>query len=253
MTDPIRVLVPNPGAMTLEGTNTWVLRGTPGEPAVVVDPGPDHLGHLATVRATCADGIAEIWITHGHQDHVGGAARLAHWADCPIRAYDGRLSTGRPLRAGVVAELPAGPVVCLELPGHTADSIGLVMSTGTDTVMLCGDTVLGRGSTQIAWPDGDLGHYLASLDAMERAVDEHVVARLLPGHGPVVRDPSARIAQYRAHRLARLEQVRTSYEAGHTSVPALVEAVYGDLVGATRRAAELTVRAQLAYLGLPGR
>lgn len=249
---PFAILVPNAGAMTLEGTNTWVLPGPAGEPAVVVDPGPDHLRHLSRVQSACPKGIAEIWITHGHQDHVGGAPRLASWAGCPIRAYDPRLSTGEPLPEGEVDTAAGRRVVCLALPGHTGDSVGFVLPDDAGTPMLCGDTVLGRGSTQIAWPDGDLGRYLETLDRMAAAVVEYRVGSLLPGHGPVVRDPAERIARYRAHRLERLDQIRAALAAGQTSVGAILDRVYGDLVGSTRVAAERTVRAQLAYLELPG-
>lgn len=254
MTEPIRILVPNPSAMTLEGTNTWVLPGTGRRPSVVVDPGPDHFAHLARVRSACPHGIAEIWITHGHQDHVGGADRLAEWTGAPIRALSRRISTTRPWRGGDSEQVNGISVTCIALPGHTSDSIGFLVpeDNGADGAMLfCGDTVLGRGTTQIAWPDGNLEQYLASLDTLDRLIEQKAVRRLMPGHGPIIGDPATRIAGYRRHRLQRLDQVRAAYQAGNTSVSAILDRVYGELVGTTRRAAELTIRAQLEYLRLP--
>lgn len=250
MTEPLRLLVPNPGAMTLAGTNTWILPGVNGSEAVVIDPGPDSFPHLDRVRAACPGGISEIWITHGHDDHVGGALRLAEWVGCPIRAYDPAISMTDALRDGERGQVGGDAVLCVTLPGHTRDSIGFIVFLHDGPVMFCGDTILGRGTTQISWPDGNLALYLATLDKMERLTEQYGIRRLMPGHGPIVTDPIGRIRAYRAHRLQRLDQIRIAYRAGHTSVPALVDAVYGDLVGPTQKAAEQTVRAQLEYLEL---
>lgn len=251
MPQPLRILVPNPSALTLEGTNTWVLPGSAGNPAVVIDPGPDDFAHLARVRSACPDGIEEIWITHGHLDHVGGAARLAEWTGCSIRALDPQVSMTDPLRDGERGEVGGMAVICVTLPGHSSDSIGFIVSDPHGNMMFCGDTILGRGTTQIAWPDGNLAQYLASLDKMARLVDQYAITRLMPGHGPIVHDPAARIIRYREHRLERLDQVRRAYAEGQTSVAAILDRVYGEIVGTTQRAAELTIRAQLEYLELP--
>ncbi len=251
MTEPLRLLAPNPDALTLDGTNTWVLPGAGGASALVIDPGPDDFAHLDRVRRACPEGIEQIWITHGHPDHVGGAPRLAEWAGCPIRARSPQVSTTDPLRDGETSTVAGRSLLCVTLPGHTSDSVGFLVSTPAGTALACGDTILGRGSTQITWPDGNLAQYLATLDKMADLVDRHAITRLLPGHGPVVRDPDDRIRYYRDHRLKRLEQVRRAYDEGKTSVALILERVYGDIVGDVRRAAELTIRAQLEYLGLP--
>ena len=128
-------------------------------------------------------------------------------------------------------------------PGHTSDSVAFHLPH--DGSLLTGDTVLGRGTSLVAWPDGDLGDYLASL---MRLRDVTPVERLLPGHGPVLDQPAAVIDAYLAHRRARLEEVRDVVAEGVTDPRAIVERVYADMPTSVWPAAEMTVRAQLAYL-----
>jgi glyoxylase-like metal-dependent hydrolase (beta-lactamase superfamily II) len=221
---------PNPGPMTLDGTNTWVLRA-PGAPrTVVVDPGPLDEAHLRAV-ATHAP-VEAILVTHGHPDHTDGVPLFAELTGAPVLDLHGEITAaGLTLRA-------------LDTPGHTSDSVCyLVDGAG----VLSGDTILGRGTTIIAWPDGDLGDYLASLDVLAGLGPLPV----LPGHGPALASCAAAATWYRAHRLARLDQVRAAVAAGAGDAAAVVRAVYADVDQALWPAAEASVRAQLAYLGAP--
>ena len=228
-----RVLAPNPGPMTLDGTNTWVLR-SPGGEAIVVDPGPLDEGHLGRVAA--AGDIRTVVTTHHHIDHTEGLERLLEL--CPGASVwrpsteDGSLGVdGLELRA-------------IATPGHTADSVTLVGGVGDERVVLTGDTILGRGTTVVAHPDGDLGDYLGSLRLLELLGPVPV----LPGHGPALGDCGAAAAFYLRHRLARLDQVAAARDAGATTPREVVEVVYADVDPELWPAAELSVRAQLAYL-----
>jgi glyoxylase-like metal-dependent hydrolase (beta-lactamase superfamily II) len=223
----------NPGPMTLDGTNTWLLRAPSGE-AIVVDPGPNDDRHLAAVVA--AGEIGTVITTHHHTDHTEGVDRLLEL--CP----DARLwqpSTGDSSLAVDGLELRS-----IATPGHTADSICLVGGVGDERVVLTGDTILGRGTTVIADPDGNLGDYLASLRLLELLGPLPV----LPGHGPALTDCGAAAAFYLRHRLARLDQVRAARAAGATNALEVVQIVYADVDPALWPAAEASVRAQLAYL-----
>ena len=167
---------PNPGPMTLDGTNTWVLRAPGAEAAVVVDPGPADERHLTRVAGYGP--IAFILVTHGHHDHVEGAAELSRLlGGVPVHAADPRHCVdAEPLTPGprTVAGLE---IEVLATPGHTADSVCFV----TAGAVFSGDTILGRGTTVVAWPDGDLGAYLESLTRLTA-----YPRMLLPGHGPAL-------------------------------------------------------------------
>jgi glyoxylase-like metal-dependent hydrolase (beta-lactamase superfamily II) len=224
------VRAPNPGPMTLDGTNTWVL-GVPGtDDVVIVDPGPLDEGHLAAVAAQGR--VTTVLVTHSHPDHVEGLPRFLEL--CPGAS-----------RADAGFTTPAGlGVTVVATPGHTADSVTLVAGYADQWVALTGDTILGRGTTVVAHPDGDLGDYLASLDRLERLGSIPV----LPGHGPALADCAAAARYYRRHRLARLDQVRSALAAGAETDDDVVARVYADTDRALWPAARLSVRAQLAYL-----
>jgi glyoxylase-like metal-dependent hydrolase (beta-lactamase superfamily II) len=240
----------NPGPMTLDGTNTWLV-GDPGlGPVAVVDPGPLLEEHLDAIAAAAPGGIAEVLLTHRHLDHSEAAGPLAERARCGVRAVDPAHRVGRSgLDDGEQLELPGAVLTVLATPGHTSDSVSMVLE-GDDGVvrLLSGDMVLGRGTTVITYPDGDLGAYLDSLARLQRVVAERDVVEILPGHGPVVSDPAGWLAHYREHRLERLDQVRAALAAGARTPADVVARVYAEVDRGLWPAAEQSVRAQLAYL-----
>ncbi|CAL9303772.1 MBL fold metallo-hydrolase [Streptomyces griseoincarnatus] len=246
----VNVLAPNPSAMTLDGTNTWILSEPDSDLAVVVDPGPLDDGHLRHVIGTAEQAgkrVALTLLTHGHPDHAEGAARFAELTGTKVRALDPALRLGdEGLAAGDVVTVGGLELRVVPAPGHTADS--LCFHLPADRAVLTGDTVLGRGTTVVAHPDGRLGDYLDTLRRLRSLTVDDGVHTVLPGHGPVLDDAQGAVEYYLAHRAHRLAQVETAVEDGYRTPPEVVAHVYADVDRSLWPAAELSVRAQLEYL-----
>ncbi|MDT3395148.1 MBL fold metallo-hydrolase [Streptomyces sp. B1866] len=246
----ICVLAPNPSIMTLDGTNTWIVSEPDSELAVVIDPGPLDESHLAEVVATAERAgrrVALTLLTHGHPDHAEGAARFAELTRTPVRALDPALRLGdEGLGAGDVVTTGGLELRVVPTPGHTSDSLSFHLPA--DGAILTGDTVLGRGTTIVAHPDGRLGEYLDSLRRLRSLTVGDGVSTVLPGHGPVLDDARGALEYYLAHRANRLAQVETAVENGYRTPSEVVAHVYADVDRSLWPAAELSVRAQLDYL-----
>ncbi len=235
---------PNPGPMTLDGTNTWLLRAPGAHAGVLVDPGPADEGHLAAIAERGPIGL--VLITHGHADHTEASPRLHELlGGVPVRAVDPTHSIGGPPLDDTGIDGPGLRIRVVPTPGHTADSVCFLVERDGQQVVLTGDTILGRGTTVVAHPDGHLGDYLATLELLSayRGIPA------LPGHGPALADCGAAADFYLTHRRARLDQVRAALDAGARTAAEVVATVYADVDRSLWWAAEWSVRAQLEYLG----
>ncbi|MGW3262655.1 MBL fold metallo-hydrolase [Streptomyces sp. NPDC001056] len=250
----VNVLAPNASAMTLDGTNTWIVAEPDSDLAVVIDPGPLDDGHLRAVVDTAERAgkrIALTLLTHGHEDHAEGAGRFAELTGTRVRALDPALRLGdEGLAAGDVVTVGGLELRVVPTPGHTSDSLSFHLPA--DRAVLTGDTILGRGTTMVAHPDGRLGDYLDSLRRLRSLTVDDGVHTVLPGHGPVLEDAQGAVEFYLAHRAHRLAQVETAVENGHHTAAQVVAHVYADVDRSLWPAAELSVRAQLEYLGEHG-
>ncbi|MCX6422376.1 MAG: MBL fold metallo-hydrolase [Actinobacteria bacterium] len=236
------VLAPNASPMTLDGTNTWILAEPGAHEALVIDPGPLDESHLTAISSAAHNldvKISVIALTHDHIDHSEGAAELAARTGAQVLAWrsPSLLTSQSLLVDGLEVEV-------LPTPGHSAD--GVTFYVRADAALLTGDTVLGRGTTVVAWPDGNLGDYFDSLQVLRDAAAD--ARMLLPGHGPALDDPAQILTEYVEHRQARLQQVREALRAGARTPDEVVDVVYAGLDPALREAALLSTRAQLAYL-----
>jgi glyoxylase-like metal-dependent hydrolase (beta-lactamase superfamily II) len=226
--DMERLVAPNPSPMTLEGTNTYLVGR---DPAVVIDPGPDDEGHLAAIReaAERRGGIGTVLLTHEHGDHSGGVEKLG-------------VEPARPMDDEVVAGLRA-----IATPGHADEHLCFVAGTACFT----GDLILGEGSTIVGPRDmgGSLLHYMDSLRRLER-LDLTV---LYPGHGPEIREPETKIAEYVEHRMMRERRLVAALERGERSRSALLAEVWDDVPEELRAAAQIAMEAHLEKLEEEGR
>ncbi|MEA2450415.1 MAG: hypothetical protein QOG63_2347 [Thermoleophilaceae bacterium] len=225
----VRVRADNPSPLTLDGTNTYVASGW------VVDPGPDDASHLEAVVAAAGGAVEGIALTHDHHDHSEGAAALA------------RMTGASVVRPGGGERV--GPFEAIATPGHAPDHVALVL----DRSLFTGDTVLGVGSVFIQPGEGSLSAYLDSL----RRLRELDVDAILPGHGPVVWDPRAKLDEYIAHRLDRERRVLEALAAGARTRDELLDSAWADVdfdaAPYLRFAAAATLEAHLEKLADEGR
>ena len=238
------LLANNPGKMTLDGTNTWILRAPGSDESIVVDPGPrkkDHLDKIADV----AGNVVLTLITHRHHDHTGGLRGHIKRTGSPVRAVTPKFlhESDKPLTDGEVIEAAGLTLRVLTTPGHTADSVSFVL----DDAVLTGDTILGRGTTVIDVKDGTLADYLRSMGRLAEAGEGKA---LLPAHGPDQANAAEVARYYIAHRQERLDQVRAALDVlGADAKPMqVVRHVYADVDKKLWPAARQSVKAQLTYL-----
>jgi glyoxylase-like metal-dependent hydrolase (beta-lactamase superfamily II) len=242
----VRVLAPNPSPMTLDGTNTYVIGVRGSGEVVLVDPGPDAATHRQRVDRVIADLDAEvraIALTHHHIDHCEAAAGWAMDLGCPVLAPTGELAIGAPvLRDGERLPLADVEVSVIATPGHTRDHVAFRLGSGA---VLTGDHVLGRGTSVVVHPDGDLEAYLDSL----RRVYDLGPSALHPGHGPsLVEDPGAVLRYYAEHRRYRELQLRHALRGAPADRDELVGRLYADVDRRLWPAAAASLSALLAML-----
>jgi glyoxylase-like metal-dependent hydrolase (beta-lactamase superfamily II) len=193
----------------------------------IVDPGPNLPSHLSAIRRATNGSIEGVLLTHSHADHAEAAPLL----DAPVWL---------PSDGDVI-----GPFRAVATPGHSADSVCLVM----EGVCFTGDTVLGEGSVFIAPGEGSMSAYLDSLRRL-RSLDLEV---LCPGHGPYVWDPAAKLDSYISHRLDRERRLVEALEAGLRTEDELLDAAWPEVPAPLRDAAALTLRAHMEKFSEEGR
>jgi len=247
-----RVLAPNPSPMTLDGTNTYLV-GAPGSgQAVLVDPGPDDPAHLAAVEAALAAREARcvaVLVTHHHGDHAEAALPWATRFGAPVAAASARVAgdDGRVLVPGERLRLAGTTIGVVATPGHTADHLAFRVESGA---VLVGDHVLGRGTSVVTHPEGDVTAYLESL----RRVYDLGPSALYCGHGPeLTEDPGAVLDFYLAHRAYREQQLLDALGEAPATVDELVARVYAGYPEEVWPAAAQSTRATLDKLRAEGR
>jgi glyoxylase-like metal-dependent hydrolase (beta-lactamase superfamily II) len=246
----LHLLAPNPSLMTGPGTNSFLVTSATGGCAVI-DPGPDiasHLDELANLAAAHG-GAQAILITHGHPDHMDGAAGLRERTSAPVLAWshEGAPVADQTLQDDEVLELGERALRVVYTPGHRFDHVCYLLEDAR--ALFAGDLVAGVGTVVIAPPEGDLLDYMASLRRL-LALDLSVI---LPAHGSDIAQPRALLEQYLAHREEREAQVLHALAAAPASIAALVAYIYHDVDPQLHPVAALSVEAHLLKLEREGR
>ncbi len=242
-----RILAPNPSPTTGPGTNTYLIGGTE---VVVVDPGPaqpEHVEGALRVVGESGGRVVAILVTHGHPDHLPGAALFQVPTGAPILGH--RLTSGvdRHLADAEALDLGRRRIVALETPGHAADHLCFWLPA--DCLLFSGDLIAGVGTVVLENAPGALARYLASLHRLAALGP----LAILPGHGPVVPNGQAKIAEYLAHRAMREAQIVDALRQGPTTADELVRRLYVDTPPELLSLAARNVRAHLEHLAAAGR
>jgi glyoxylase-like metal-dependent hydrolase (beta-lactamase superfamily II) len=241
------LLAPNAGPMTFEGTNSWLLAEPGSHRAVVLDPGPDHDGHLTALARAAADrdcAVEVILLSHGHPDHTAGAAAFARMTGATVLAASPQFAD-ETIADGAALDIGGLRIDVIATPGHSSDSLSFHLPA--ENTLLSGDTVLGRSAPVILDPDGRVDQMIASLTRLRELLDDGQPL-VLPGHGPVVREPLELLGIALEARQARLDQVAAAVSAGMTTLAEIARHLYGQYDPRISRPIEATVRAHLRYL-----
>ncbi len=259
------VTAPNPSPLTGTGTNTWII-ASDGEVAVI-DPGPAIPSHLQAIAGAVGQGgrLAAILVTHAHLDHSQAAPDLAAASGAPVLAFGPAGAGQRPQMAALAAagltsaegldlafrpdrcladgerlRLGALEIEALHTPGHSASHLAFACGD----LLFSGDHVMGWATSLVSPPDGDMGAYMASL----RRLQGRDWRRMLPGHGPAIETPAARLAELIAHRRGREEAVLQALAEGPADAATLARAIYDETPAALLPAAARNVLAHLIDL-----
>jgi glyoxylase-like metal-dependent hydrolase (beta-lactamase superfamily II) len=242
----------NPGIMTLQGTNQYIVGKQTGlviDVALSADSNMD--GIIEQAEAMGVKKIEQILLTHIHSDHCGGALALRKRCGAKLgihrsrRGYLGgedfqyddndRISFGD------------GELHVLHTPGHESGHCCFYESG--DKVLFSGDNILGYGTAVIHPPDGNMTDYMKTLERL-LGFD---ISLILPGHGPLIGKPEAKIREYIKHRLEREEQVIEALRSRRNTIGDITQMIYVDVSPALQRVAEFSVQAHLEKLLREGR
>ncbi|MEJ5997746.1 MBL fold metallo-hydrolase [Corynebacterium sp. H130] len=248
------VLCPNPSYSSLEGTNSWVVRGPEDQVSVVIDPGPEDEGHLNVLQQKAGE-IALTLITHRHHDHADSIDRFRQLTGVPVRGFEATYCRGaEPLRDGEIIAIEGltPQIEVVHTPGHTKDSVCFFIWSGeagksTLEGIVTGDTIAGRHTTMISETDGELGAYLDTLRTLEKRGED---ITLLPAHGPEHPNTADLARKYLERREYRLDQVKAAREklGPDASIIDLVDEIYTDVDPVLRGAAAQSTRVAVRYL-----
>lgn len=228
-----QITAPNPGIMTGNGTNAYVIRAANGE-CMVIDPGPNIESHIDAILAACggAPNLKAIVLTHMHPDHSPAAMPLQAHSNARIYSaftledefQDKSFVADMIVSHDQVITLDDLRLRCLYTPGHVDNHMCYLLEN--DGVVITGDHIMQGSTVVIIPPHGNMKKYIASLALLKN----YPIKALAPGHGSVINEPVAEIDGLIAHRLKRENKVRERLARyKEVSLESLTADVYDDV------------------------
>ncbi|RGB30034.1 beta-lactamase-like protein [Rhizophagus diaphanus] len=228
----VRILGLNPGHLTLQGTNTYLI-GT-GSRKILLDTGegkPEYIHLLIDSLKKLGENviISDILISHWHFDHVGGIDNILQYASennlpSPIvhkkldPEHDKSHHTFQQVENNQIFKTDGATIRSILTPGHSEDHVAFYLEE--ENAIFTGDTVLGQGTAKFE----NLGEYINSLQKLKQFSPD----RLYPGHGQVVENGTEKLEEYITHRLKREEEIIEVLKKSETPLTPgqIVEIIY---------------------------
>ncbi|CBL44985.1 Predicted beta-lactamase family protein [gamma proteobacterium HdN1] len=251
-----RVVAPNASFMTGPGTNTYLIGN---HQLAVIDPGPANPEHTETlIRITQTLGATIRWIlcTHTHPDHSPGAALLKHRTGARLLgalapagpSQDHEFAPDEVWAEGSRLDTDEFSLVAVHTPGHASNH--LCFYQPEEKLLYTGDHIMQGSTVVIAPPDGNMSHYLQSLEKL-KPMD---IAALAPGHGEIIQNPLEVIEGLIEHRLMRENKTLARLQSlGPSTLETLTPAVYDEVPAWLHGLARLSLTAHLYKLRDEGR
>ncbi|MDO6441626.1 MBL fold metallo-hydrolase [Marinobacter sp. 2_MG-2023] len=249
----VRLTAPNPGVMTGPGTNTYILGH---KRFTVLDPGPDHAGHMEQILAFTGGEIESVIVTHTHLDHSPGTRTLKEKTGCRVygrsapagASQDQKFAPDEQPEHGDLIETDAGTLKVLHTPGHASNHLCFLLRD--QELLFSGDHIMQGSTVVINPPDGDMKAYLETLyDLLAEPV-----RYIAPAHGFLMGHPEAIIDYLITHRLSREHKVARALEdLSPVGLKDLTSKAYDDVPAAIHGVAARSALAHLLKLEADGR
>jgi glyoxylase-like metal-dependent hydrolase (beta-lactamase superfamily II)/rhodanese-related sulfurtransferase len=196
-----------------EGCLGYLVVDEASHAALAIDPRLDQVDRFLESLAARRVRLTHVLDTHTHADHLSGVRRLARHTGAAVLAHAGSKLAGPAsrLRGGATFALGTRTVTVLDAPGHTPDSLALLV----DGHLFTGDALFAGGAGRTDFMGGSASDLFRTLRTFESLPDDTVVH---PGHDYVGR-PVTTIGEEKATNPLLRERDPAAF-AARLSVPA---------------------------------